>query len=143
MDAEQEFHCITEIIHWGHMWCNLNWLQKWKINQSHRTDYLSQRLINDICLILYTRDNDNIVSSFCSHVKHIWSPYTSGFFLCETYKRDSRDRHIRQLGILDCSDTDDCASLDIQVRKVGGQKFVTEERLTSFETDISECLEKK
>ncbi|CAC5403936.1 unnamed protein product [Mytilus coruscus] len=59
-----------------------------------------------------------------------------------TYKRGSRDRNIRQLGTTDCSDTEDCESEDIEVRKVGGKRFVTEERLTQFERGISESLEK-
>ncbi|CAC5411832.1 unnamed protein product [Mytilus coruscus] len=62
--------------------------------------------------------------------------------LYETYKRGSRDRNIRQLGTTDCSDTDDCESEDIEVRKVGGKRSVTEERLTQFERGMSESLAK-
>ncbi|CAC5408152.1 unnamed protein product [Mytilus coruscus] len=47
-----------------------------------------------------------------------------------------------ELGTTDCSDTDDCESEDIEVRKVGGKRFVTEERLTQFERGMSESLEK-
>ncbi|CAC5409541.1 unnamed protein product [Mytilus coruscus] len=62
--------------------------------------------------------------------------------LYETYKRGSRDRNIRQLGTTDCSDTDDCESEDKEVRKVGGKRFVTEERLTQFERGMSESVKK-
>ncbi|CAC5364882.1 unnamed protein product [Mytilus coruscus] len=61
--------------------------------------------------------------------------------LYETYKRGSRDRNIRQLGTTEDSYRNNCGSEDIEVRKVGGKRFVTEERLTQFERGISESLE--
>ncbi|CAC5380863.1 unnamed protein product [Mytilus coruscus] len=55
--------------------------------------------------------------------------------LYETYKRGTRDRNIRQLGITEDSYRNDCGSEDIEVRR-----FVTEERLTQFERGILESL---
>jgi len=67
--------------------------------------------------------------------------------LYETYKRGTRDRHggnIRQLNIDDCPESigREGENGDMEIRKVGGKRFVTEERLTQFERDIRDSMTK-
>ncbi|VDI18816.1 Hypothetical predicted protein [Mytilus galloprovincialis] len=52
--------------------------------------------------------------------------------LYETYKRGNKDRNIRQLSMQETVDFDEGED-DIEIRKVGGKRYVTEERLTQFE----------
>ncbi|CAG2221580.1 unnamed protein product [Mytilus edulis] len=51
--------------------------------------------------------------------------------LYETYKRGNKDRNIRQLSMQETVDFDEGED-DIEIRKVGGKRYVTEERLTQF-----------
>ncbi|CAG2243397.1 unnamed protein product [Mytilus edulis] len=51
--------------------------------------------------------------------------------LYETYKRGNRDRNIRQLNTQETVDVEERED-DIEIRKVGGKRYVTEERLTQF-----------
>ncbi len=64
--------------------------------------------------------------------------------LCETYKRGSKDRHVRQIQGDDLltpavyMPEETCQ--EIEVRKVGGKRYVTEERLNQFERDIKDSI---
>ena len=67
--------------------------------------------------------------------------------LYETNKRGTRDRHggnIRHLNIDDCPESigREGENGDMEIRKVGGKRFVTEERLTQFERDIRDSMTK-
>jgi hypothetical protein len=63
--------------------------------------------------------------------------------LYETYKRGTRERHnTRQLNteeppFVTCNDTE-----DVEIRQVGGKRFVTEERLVQFQRDIQDSITK-
>ncbi|VDI84093.1 Hypothetical predicted protein [Mytilus galloprovincialis] len=59
--------------------------------------------------------------------------------LYETYKRGNKDRNIRQLSMQETVDFDEGED-DIEIRKVGGKRYVTEERLTQFERGITQSL---
>ncbi|CAC5403297.1 unnamed protein product [Mytilus coruscus] len=58
--------------------------------------------------------------------------------LYETYKRGTRDRNIRQLTTQD-TDSDEFED-DVEIRKVGGKIYVTEERLTQFERGMKDSI---
>ena len=53
--------------------------------------------------------------------------------LYETYKRGTRERHIRQLNTEEPSFVTGNDTEDVEIRKVGGKRFVTEERLVQFQ----------
>ncbi|CAG2199591.1 unnamed protein product [Mytilus edulis] len=59
--------------------------------------------------------------------------------LYETYKRGNKDRNIRQLSMQETVDLDEGED-DIEIRKVGGKRYVTEERLTQFERGITQSV---
>ncbi|CAG2227807.1 unnamed protein product [Mytilus edulis] len=59
--------------------------------------------------------------------------------LYETYKRGNRDRNIRQLNTQETVDVEERED-DIEIRKVGGKRYVTEERLTQFERGITQSV---
>ncbi|CAG2196065.1 unnamed protein product [Mytilus edulis] len=59
--------------------------------------------------------------------------------LYETYKRGNRDRNIRQLNTQETVDVEERED-DIEIRKVGGKRYVTEERLTQFERGMTDSI---
>ncbi|CAG2220010.1 unnamed protein product [Mytilus edulis] len=59
--------------------------------------------------------------------------------LYETYKRGNRDRNIRQLNTQETVDVEERED-DIEIRKVGGKRYVTEERLTQFERGMKDSI---
>ncbi|CAG2215540.1 unnamed protein product [Mytilus edulis] len=59
--------------------------------------------------------------------------------LYETYKRGNKDRNIRQLSMQETVDLDEGED-DIEIRKVGGKRYVTEERLTQFERGMKNSI---
>lgn len=65
--------------------------------------------------------------------------------LYETYKRGSKEKHIRQVQSEDLhvptaymQDSEICQ--EVEVRKVGGKRYVTEERLNQFQRDIKDSI---
>ncbi|CAG2185546.1 unnamed protein product [Mytilus edulis] len=59
--------------------------------------------------------------------------------LYETYKRGNKDRNIRQLSMQETVDLDEGED-DIEIRKVGGKRYVTEERLKQFERGMKNSI---
>ncbi|VDI33036.1 Hypothetical predicted protein [Mytilus galloprovincialis] len=59
--------------------------------------------------------------------------------LYETYKRGNKDRNIRQLSMQETVDLDEGED-DIEIRKVGGKRYVTEERLTQLERGMKDSI---
>jgi hypothetical protein len=61
--------------------------------------------------------------------------------LYETYKRWTRERHnIRQLNTDEPPFVTGNDTEDVEIRKVGGKRFVTEERLVQFQRDIQDSI---
>jgi hypothetical protein len=61
--------------------------------------------------------------------------------LYETYKRGTRERHnIRQLTTDEPPFVTGNDTEDVEIRKVGGKRFVTEERLVQFQRDIQDSI---
>ncbi|CAC5386347.1 unnamed protein product [Mytilus coruscus] len=59
--------------------------------------------------------------------------------LYETYKRWNRDRNMRQLTTQDTVVSDEFED-GVEIRKVGGKRYVTEERLTQFEREMKDSI---
>ena len=63
--------------------------------------------------------------------------------LYETYKRGTRERHnIRQLNTEEPPFVTGNDTEDVEIRKVGGKRFVTDERLVQFQRDIQDSITK-
>jgi hypothetical protein len=63
--------------------------------------------------------------------------------LYETYKRGTRERHnIRQLNTEEPPFVTGNDTEDVEIRKVGGKRFVTEEQLAQFQRDIQDSITK-
>ncbi|CAC5386345.1 unnamed protein product [Mytilus coruscus] len=59
--------------------------------------------------------------------------------LYETYKRWNRDSNMRQLTTKDTVVSDEFED-GVEIRKVGGKRYVTEERLTQFEREMKDSI---
>ncbi|CAC5375193.1 unnamed protein product [Mytilus coruscus] len=59
--------------------------------------------------------------------------------LYETYKRGNRDRNIRQITTQDTVDSDEFED-DVEIRKIGGKRYDTEERLAQFERGMKDSI---
>ncbi|VDI12585.1 Hypothetical predicted protein [Mytilus galloprovincialis] len=59
--------------------------------------------------------------------------------LYETYKRGNKNRNIRQLSMQETVDLDEGED-DMEIRKVGGKRYVTEERLTQLERGMKDSI---
>ncbi|VDI49910.1 Hypothetical predicted protein [Mytilus galloprovincialis] len=60
--------------------------------------------------------------------------------LYETYKRGNRDRNIRQLSTQETVGLHEGED-DIEIRKVGGKRYVTEERLTQLDRGMKDSID--